>query len=1029
MANLQDNPFFAAFSSADASAPVTPAAPSADASDFIARIRGAESNNAPDSSTITNPKSGAMGAMQVMPATSRDPGFGIKPSNGTPEDNVRVGNEYAAQMLQRYNGNQAHAAAAYNWGPGNVDKWIAAGADPAKLPAETRGYVAKVAGLQQVPTFGAQPQQQASAPVQQVPDSLKGNPFAESFFGSDVVGGKRSDTAAVSVSGSPVSQAVQPSQQQEDNTYLGRSIRDAKTFLSHPLDGIYSAAAGAGNELWRVGARAEHAIGAGLSGVGLTGAGNALQGNADSIYDSANRRDRATPQPAMAVGGAMLPQAGIAVAAPATIPAQALVAGTLGASDAAMNGGSGLDIGIGGATNAALGAFGQALGPLASTAYRGARNAMTALSPEASAAARAAGAVEGDIGNVVSNLRANADSPIAGVQRTAAEAADNTGITGLQRGQSVRDTAFANRANENNAARQSATRAAVGDLDADTAAFVQAQADRVAAGQAELPPISQAQADAMQTPVYGQAISDARKAASNAAAGGRTAFNAQADAVQSDLRQGIADVAGTPESLAAMRAQRGATAADDFLSTHVGIRADDPKFQALLQKPAMKSAMNQASIDAQNSGGSLFATAANRAKTNLGGSAPQPVQYVSGRGLTLAKQALDDQIGAAARAGESGKVANLMGVKRDLVGFLDQNIPEYGAARDAYAKASGPIDALQTLQDSLRSAVNPVDGTVNAGALKGAIDRILREQAKPGIRAADKVSSDQLAALVDLSKRAASAERNMVGLSGQGQEDLRVALASRAGRNDQAAAAAKDSFDQYLASQSPNYAEYTRGAATTGRDIESRGILRDFANKVDFNANDASGGPQIAYNQARSSLLDKGLMGDAGVYAGNLLDDLKRATTAAAPVGPAGSQTTTNAAGLLALLMQGGGLGNAATGATAGAGIFHALSSGTLEGTGIAVGALVGKAALNRITSNLAARTDKQLSNLLLDPKKLASALEKFAKTDAEKKAATELIKQRVAASGRVGARVVANFEADREANRRHKETSAAATR
>lgn len=91
---------------------------------------------------ITSPK-GAQGIMQVMPGTQRDPGFGIKASNGTPEDDARVGRDYLAKMMQRYGGDPAKAWAAYNWGPGNLDKAIAKdGGDwLANAPAETRAYV------------------------------------------------------------------------------------------------------------------------------------------------------------------------------------------------------------------------------------------------------------------------------------------------------------------------------------------------------------------------------------------------------------------------------------------------------------------------------------------------------------------------------------------------------------------------------------------------------------------------------------------------------------------------------------------------------------------------------------------------------------------------------------------------------------------------------------------------------------------------------------------------------------------------
>lgn len=91
---------------------------------------------------VTSPK-GAQGIMQVMPGTQRDPGFGVKPSNGTPEDDARVGRDYLAKMMQRYGGDPAKAWAAYNWGPGNLDAAISKhGADwLSHAPGETRAYV------------------------------------------------------------------------------------------------------------------------------------------------------------------------------------------------------------------------------------------------------------------------------------------------------------------------------------------------------------------------------------------------------------------------------------------------------------------------------------------------------------------------------------------------------------------------------------------------------------------------------------------------------------------------------------------------------------------------------------------------------------------------------------------------------------------------------------------------------------------------------------------------------------------------
>ena len=92
---------------------------------------------------LTSPK-GAEGEMQVMPATARDPGFGIKPArNNSPDELRRVGDEYVAALLNRYR-DPTLVMIAYNMGPGATDKWLVAGADPRKLPKETQNYIKNV---------------------------------------------------------------------------------------------------------------------------------------------------------------------------------------------------------------------------------------------------------------------------------------------------------------------------------------------------------------------------------------------------------------------------------------------------------------------------------------------------------------------------------------------------------------------------------------------------------------------------------------------------------------------------------------------------------------------------------------------------------------------------------------------------------------------------------------------------------------------------------------------------------------------
>jgi hypothetical protein len=89
---------------------------------------------------------GAKGRMQVMDATAKNPGFGIRPADpNNPADVERVGTELQGALMQKYGGNRALAAAAYNMGSNGLDKWLANGkGDMSKLPLETRNYVSSV---------------------------------------------------------------------------------------------------------------------------------------------------------------------------------------------------------------------------------------------------------------------------------------------------------------------------------------------------------------------------------------------------------------------------------------------------------------------------------------------------------------------------------------------------------------------------------------------------------------------------------------------------------------------------------------------------------------------------------------------------------------------------------------------------------------------------------------------------------------------------------------------------------------------
>lgn len=138
----------------------------------VATAESGMNPNTPDSSA------GAIGIFQLEPATAAQ--LGVNPRD--PVQNITGGVMYLQQMLSQF-GDISEALAAYDWGPGNVARALAAygAAWLQHAPGETQNYVAKILnGLGTQYSVSVGPPPPAAAP----PDATAAPDPASSFSAS-----------------------------------------------------------------------------------------------------------------------------------------------------------------------------------------------------------------------------------------------------------------------------------------------------------------------------------------------------------------------------------------------------------------------------------------------------------------------------------------------------------------------------------------------------------------------------------------------------------------------------------------------------------------------------------------------------------------------------------------------------------------------------------------------------------------------------------------------------------------------------
>lgn len=194
-------------------------------------------------------------------------------------------------------------------------------------------------------------------------------------------------------------------------------------------------------------------------------------------------------------------------------------------------------------------------------------------------------------------------------------------------------------------------------------------------------------------------------------------------------RQVLDDLAGNDGRREFFETARDATANQLYGQARAEALQITPELQgqinALLQKPSIQSAMGQARQLARERGVNV---------ADPRGSAA---------GLMLVDDALSDQIGAAARAGNNKQVAALRDTQDQLRAFLDQAAPAYGEARRTYQAMSQPINQMaigQRLRDTALPAISDLNNSlarVNANSYANALRNADRTAASAtGLRSA-----------------------------------------------------------------------------------------------------------------------------------------------------------------------------------------------------------------------------------------------------------------------------------------------------
>lgn len=193
----------------------------------------------------------------------------------------------------------------------------------------------------------------------------------------------------------------------------------------------------------------------------------------------------------------------------------------------------------------------------------------------------------------------------------------------------------------------------------------------------------------------------------------------------------IGSIAGDPAKRAAAESARKAASGDMYQAATNATYTVDSKLGDLLNRPAVKQALQRAKSLAENQGRPFtFATETQAPFSGVGGRAAESSKQITGQGLQDLKMALDEMLSDPA-SGFTGKAGDtIKNLRGQIMDWMEQANPAFKQARTAYASASKPINAMdvgQRLLDKTTGAIRDLGGNQRLQA--NAFARALNDEA------------------------------------------------------------------------------------------------------------------------------------------------------------------------------------------------------------------------------------------------------------------------------------------------------------